>query len=117
MRQKKQSPLTRTGLPRIRNPDIALIKADLTSFRDEMRQTIGAKTWVLSAMLAQTFVILGGVAGLLKLPAFRGTFKRDPSCVAPVLGQVPLDLPIRETISRYDGNFAPTARLRRRNRA
>jgi phage shock protein A len=47
--------------------DIALIKADLTSFRDEMRQTMATKTWVLSAMLAQTFAILGGVAGLLKL--------------------------------------------------
>jgi phage shock protein A len=47
--------------------DIALIKADLTSFRGEMRQTMATKTWVLSAMLAQTLVILGGVAGLLKL--------------------------------------------------
>ncbi len=53
-------------LPRI-EIDIALIKADLTSFRDEMRQTMATKTWVLSAMLAQTFAILGGVAGLLKL--------------------------------------------------
>jgi phage shock protein A len=47
--------------------DIALIKAELSSFRDEVRQTMATKTWVLSAMLAQTFAILGGVAGLLKL--------------------------------------------------
>jgi phage shock protein A len=47
--------------------DIALIKAELTSFRNELRQTMATKTWVLTGMLAQTFAILGGVAGLLKL--------------------------------------------------
>ena len=43
--------------------DIALIKAEI----GEIRNTMATKTWVLSAMLAQTFAILGGVAGLLKL--------------------------------------------------
>ena len=32
-----------------------------------IRETMATKTWVLSAMLAQTFAILGGVAGLLRL--------------------------------------------------
>jgi hypothetical protein len=47
--------------------DIALIKAEISSFRDEVRQTMATKAWVLTSMLAQTFAILGGVAGLLKL--------------------------------------------------
>jgi len=32
-----------------------------------IRETMATKTWVLSAMLAQTFAILGGVAALLRL--------------------------------------------------
>jgi hypothetical protein len=43
--------------------DIVKIEADLGAIKD----TMATKTWVLSAMLAQTFAILGGVAGLLRL--------------------------------------------------
>ena len=43
--------------------DIALIKSKMA----EIRSAMATITWVLSAMLAQTFAILGGVAGLLKL--------------------------------------------------
>jgi hypothetical protein len=43
--------------------DIGLIKARLDSIEERM----ATKTWVLSAMLAQTFAILGGVAALLRL--------------------------------------------------
>jgi hypothetical protein len=43
--------------------DIPLIKAEI----GEIRNSMAAKTWALSAMLGQTFAILGGVAGLLKL--------------------------------------------------
>jgi phage shock protein A len=39
--------------------DIALIKAEL----GEIRRTVATKTWVL----AQTFVLLGGVAALVRL--------------------------------------------------
>ena len=39
------------------------IEADLVA----IRETMATKTWVLSAMLAQTFAILGGMAGLLRL--------------------------------------------------
>lgn len=42
---------------------LARIETELTLIRD----TMATKTWVLSAMLAQTFAILGGVAGLLRL--------------------------------------------------
>jgi hypothetical protein len=39
------------------------IETDLVA----IRETMATKTWVLSAMLAQTFAILGGVAALLRL--------------------------------------------------
>jgi hypothetical protein len=39
------------------------IEAELAA----IRETMATKTWVLSAMLAQTFAILGGVAALLRL--------------------------------------------------
>ena len=47
--------------------DIALIKAELTSFRNELPRTMATKTWVSTGMLVQTFAIFGGVAELLKL--------------------------------------------------
>ena len=43
--------------------DIALIKSEMP----EIRSAMATKTWVLSAMPAQTFAILVGVAGLVKL--------------------------------------------------
>lgn len=42
--------------------EIAGIRVELAA----IRETMATKTWVLSAMLAQTFAILGGVAALLR---------------------------------------------------
>ena len=47
--------------------DLVRIQADISAIRDTMATTMATKSWVLSAMLAQTFAILGGVAGLLRM--------------------------------------------------
>lgn len=43
--------------------DIARIQAQLVA----IRETMATKSWVVSAMLAQTFAMLGGTAALLRL--------------------------------------------------
>jgi hypothetical protein len=50
--------------------DVQMLRADFKMIQTElagMREAMATKAWVLSAMLAQTFAILGGVAGLFKL--------------------------------------------------
>lgn len=46
--------------------DIATIKGDLAAIKIELGG-LATKTWVLGTVLAQTFVLLGGVGALVKL--------------------------------------------------